>query len=391
MRSLASVAQTMPGSGIREIVNLAVTMPDVIRLEVGEPNFPTPPHIVEGAIRGVQAGFTKYTQSCGLLSLRELLAQRVTRVNGVAVTADQVNVTVGGVEGVLAAIVAVVEKDEEVLIPDPAWPNYEMSVLAHEAVPVRYPLRIERGFVPQIEDLEPLVTPRTKLLIVNSPCNPTGAVFPRETVQALVEFAQRHDLWLLADEVYDELVFEGEHVSPAIYDPERVISIYSFSKTYAMTGWRIGYVVANREASQVIMKLQEPFISSVAGLVQKAAEAALTGPQDCVREMRDSYHERRDAVVDVLKKHGSYMYTPHGAFYVMVDVSDSGLNSRDFALALLRDRSVAVAPGTAFGSVGSHTVRVSLATEKSQLIEGVTRLCDYAHEVSATLRTRVYG
>ncbi len=391
MRPLASVAQTMPGSGIREIVNLAVKMPDVIRLEVGEPNFPTPPHIVEGAFRGIQDGFTKYTQSCGLLSLRELLAQRVTRVSGVPVTADQVNVTIGGVEGVLAAIVAVVEKGEEVLIPDPAWPNYEMSVLAHEAVPVHYPLHIERGFVPQLEDLEPLVTPRTKLLIVNSPCNPTGAVFPRETVKELVEFAQRHNLWLMADEVYDELVFEGEHVSPAIYDSERVISIYSFSKTYAMTGWRIGYVVANPEASRVIMKLQEPFISSVAAPVQKAAEAALTGPQDCVREMRDSYRERRDAVVDVLKSHNNYMYTPHGAFYIMVDVSEADMHARDFALALLKERGVAVAPGTAFGAVGSHTVRVSLATEKSQLIEGVSRLCDFTREVKASPRVSAYG
>lgn len=380
MKPLARVAQTMPGSGIREIVNLAVKMPDVIRLEVGEPNFPTPAHIVQGAMRGIEQGFTKYTQSCGLLSLRELLAQRVHRVSGLAVTADQVNVTVGGVEGVLAAIIAVVEQGEEVLIPDPAWPNYEMAVLAHEAIPVHYPLRIENGFVPLIEDLERVVTPRTKMLILNSPCNPTGAVFPRATVKALVEFAQRHDLWIMADEVYDELVFEGEHVSPAVYDPERVVSVYSFSKTYSMTGWRIGYVVANLEVSQVIMKLQEPFVSCVAGPVQKAAETALTGPQDCVREMRDSYRERRDAVVAVLKANDAYMYTPHGAFYIMVDIGDQGMDSREFALALLKEKHVAVAPGTAFGTVGQNTVRVSLATEKSLLIEGVTRLCEMVHE-----------
>jgi aspartate aminotransferase/aminotransferase len=210
-------------------------------------------------------------------------------------------------------------------------------------------------------------------------------VFPRSLVEALVRFAQRHDLYILADEVYGRLIFEGEHVSPAIYDPERVISLYSFSKTYAMTGWRIGYVVANEPITQVITKIGEPMISCVSGVVQKAAEAALTGPQDCVREMREAYRERRDAVVEVLKEHNSYVYTPRGAFYIMVDISRSGLDSYQFALGLLRDRRVAVAPGTAFGRVGRHLVRVSLATEKSQLITGVTRLCEYITEA----RTRI--
>lgn len=382
MKPLAQVPSRMPGSGIREIVNIAVGMPDVIRLEVGEPNFPTPSHIVEGAVRGVEEGFTKYTQSSGLLSLRQLIADKVTRVNGYPATAANINVGVGGVEVILAAILAVVEHDEEVLIPDPGWPNYEMILIAHGARPVRYPLRMENGFVPRIEDLERLVSPRTKMLIINSPGNPTGAVFPRETIEALVAFAQKHDLYLLADEVYDELLFEGEHVSPAIYDPHRTLSVYSFSKTYAMTGWRVGYVVANEEISSLIMKLQEPLISCVSSVAQKAAETALTGPQDCVREMRESYKERRDAVVDLLKARDQYVYTPQGAFYILVDVSRSGMDSRSFALSLLKEKKVAVAPGTAFGEAGAHLVRVSLATEKGLLIEGVNRLCDAVDALS---------
>ncbi len=373
----------MPGSGIREIVNLAVNMPDAIRLEVGEPNFPTPPHIVEAAHRAAQQGFTKYTQTAGLLSLRELLAVHVTRTYGYPVTPSQINVCVGGVQGVLAAMIALLEAGDEVLLPDPAWPNYEMSVLIREARPVSYPLAIEDHFLPRTDDLERLVSDRCKLLILNSPANPTGAVFPRPMVEALVRFAQRHDLYILADEVYGRLIFEGEHVSPANYDPERVISLYSFSKTYAMTGWRIGYVVANAAITQVITKIGEPMISCVSGVAQKAAEAALTGPQDCVQEMRESYRERRDAVVEVLKAHDSYVYTPRGAFYIMVDISRSGLDSYQFALGLLRDRRVAVAPGTAFGRVGRHLVRVSLATEKSQLIAGVTHLCEYITEARA--------
>jgi aspartate/methionine/tyrosine aminotransferase len=381
MKSLARIASNMPGSGIREIVHVAITMPDVIRLEVGEPNFATPQHIVEAAYQAAKSGFTKYGPSAGTYSLRELLAQRVSRVNGYPVKTEQVNVSVGGVQGCLAAFLALLDPGDEVLVPDPAWPNYEMALTLCQAVPVHYPLYIENGFVPRLDDLEGLITKRTKLLIINSPSNPTGAVFPRETIKALVEFAQHHDLYLMADEVYDEFVFEGEHVSPAIYDPERVISIYSFSKVYAMTGWRVGYVVANEELSGVIAKTQEPQISCVSSVGQKAAEAALTGPQDCVREMCESYRERRDTVVEVLKEEGYYVYTPQGAFYIMVDVSDSGLDSRQFALKLLAERQVAIAPGTAFGNLGRNFVRISLATEKNLLLEGVRSLCGFVKEI----------
>ena len=377
MKPLAQTATNMPGSGIREIVHKALTMPGVIRLEVGEPNFPTPAHIIEAAHRAANEGFTKYGPTAGLQSLRELLAERVSRINGYPVTPTQVSVSVGGVQGILAALAAVLDPGDEVLIPDPAWPNYEMAILLRGAVPVHYPLYSEQGFVPQPEDIEPLITGRTKLLIINSPSNPTGAVFPRETIEALVALAQRHDSYLLSDEVYDELVFEGEHVSPAMYDAERTIAIYAFSKTYAMTGWRVGYVVANEAIAKIIAKIQEPMISCVASPVQKAAEAALTGPQECIRSMRDSYRERRDAVVALLKEEGNYVYTPRGAFYIMVDVSAAGLNSRQFALNLLETCQVAVAPGTAFGHLGDHFVRISMATEKGLLLEGVHRLCGF--------------
>jgi aspartate/methionine/tyrosine aminotransferase len=377
MKPLAQVSTEMPGSGIREIVHLALTMPEVIRLEVGEPNFPTPAHIVAAAHAAALEGFTKYGPSAGLYSLRELLAARIKRVNGYSVSMNQVVVSVGGVQGILAVLSALIDPGDEVLIPDPAWPNYEMALLLQHAAPVHYPLYIENSFVPRVEDIEGLITARTKLLIINSPSNPTGAVFPRQTIEALVALVQRHDLYLMADEVYDELVYEGEHLSPATLDPDRTIGIYAFSKTYAMTGWRCGYVVANPAISQLMMKIQEPMISCVASPIQKAAEAALTGPQDCIREMRDSYRERRDAVVGLLREEGYYVYTPRGAFYIMVDIRDSGLNSRDLALKLLHEAKVAVAPGTAFGNLGSHFVRISMATEKKQLLEGVHRLCAF--------------
>lgn len=382
LKPLARSPREMPGSGIREVVNLAVTMPHVIRLEVGEPNFPTPQHIVDAAFRAAQEGFTKYTQSAGLLSLRELIAERVSPTRGHPVTPAQVNVTVGAVQGMVAAFVALLEPGDEVLVPDPGWPNYEMAARIREAVPVRYPLFPENGFLPKLDGLEARVTDRTKLLVLNSPANPTGAVFPPEFVKVLVDFAQRHNLYVLADEVYERLVFEGAHISPARYDPERVVSLYSFSKTYAMTGWRIGYVVANDAISQVITKVQEPLISCVSSVAQKAAEAALLGPQDCVREMLEAYRERRNAIVEVLKAYDAHLYTPRGAFYIMVDIRRSGQESREFALALLNERTVAVAPGTAFGDVGRYLVRVSLATEQGALIEGVQRLCEFVHALA---------
>jgi aspartate/methionine/tyrosine aminotransferase len=378
VRTLAHAAVAMPQSGIREIVNLAINRAEVIRLEVGEPNFPTPTHIVEGAVAGIAAGFTGYTQSQGLLSLRALLADKITQRTGVELTPDQVVVGAGGVQVMFATLLTLIDaaRGDEVLLPDPGWPNYEMAVLALGGRTVRYPLHIEDAFVPQLGDLERLVSPRTRVLILNSPSNPTGAVFARPAMTALMQFAEQHDLWVLADEVYDELVFEGEHVSPFALAPERTVTLNSFSKTYAMTGWRVGYAATvDAELAAALAKVQEPQISCVAGPAQKAAEAALRGPQDCVIEMRTAYHERRDAVVSLLRAHDLFAYQPRGAFYVMVDVSRSGLDGHAFALRLLEEERVAVAPGTAFGDAARDQVRISLATERDALLEGVDRAC----------------
>jgi aspartate/methionine/tyrosine aminotransferase len=375
LKPLARTPLQMPGSGIREIVHLALTLPGVIRLEVGEPDFPTPPHIVEAAARAAREGFTRYTPSAGLSSLREMIAARYADRRGHPVDPSQVTVTVGGVQGMAAACVAVLDPGDEVLVPDPGWPNYAMAARLREAVPVGYPLRVEDGFVPRVEDLEAHVSPRTKMLVLNSPANPTGAVFPADRVAALLEFARRHHLYVLADEVYEELVYEGRHVSPARWDPERVIGIYSLSKTYAMTGWRVGFVIASETVSRVLAKIQEPLISCVPSVTQKAAEAALAGPQQCVVQMRDAYRARRDAVVAILRAHGLHRYIPQGAFYILVDIRRSGLPSREFALRLLREQGVAVAPGSAFGQQADGYVRVSLASRLEDLREGVSRLC----------------
>jgi aspartate aminotransferase/aminotransferase len=365
----------MRRSGIREIMDLAAGLPDVLHLEVGEPDFATPSHIVEAAVAAARAGFTHYTPNAGLPELRDSIANVAAKVAGRSVVREQVVVTSGSVCGLMTSLMALVEPGEEVLLPDPGWPNYEMMVMSIGAIPVRYRLSEEHDFAPDLSELESQIGPRTKAIVVNSPSNPTGAVFGRAVVRALVDLANVHDLYILSDEVYDELVYEGEHYSPARWDTDgRVISVYSFSKTYAMTGWRVGYVVAPGSIAGAISKLQEPVVSCASAISQKAAEAALAGPQVCVLEMRNAYKARRDLVVGLLGQAGVRASVPRGAFYVFVDVSRLADHTYRFTRQLLQEQRVAVAPGETFGDAGCGHVRVSLAVDPQVLEAGVRRL-----------------
>jgi aspartate/methionine/tyrosine aminotransferase len=364
-------------SGIREISNIAITKPGTIRLDVGQPNFRTPEHISEAGKRAIDEGFTFYTHTQGLIGLRERLVAKLQRVNGYTVTPEQIACASGGVGAIAAAMAAILEPGDEVLLPDPGWPNYRMMPPWLGARSVFYPLLAGAGFLPDLERLEDLVTARTRLLVINSPGNPTGAVFPRPVIEALADFAVRHDLWLISDECYDQILFEGEHVSPAGFlDDGRVISVYTFSKTYSMTGWRLGYAVGEAGLIDTVTKVLESNTSGPSTIAQKAAEAALDGPQDCVAEMVAAYAHRRDLAVDLLEEAGLLVSVPHGAFYIMADVSPAGMNARDFALRLVADRGVSVAPGTAFGKVGAGAVRISLASSDEDLREGIARFAE---------------
>ena len=378
MQPVSSSVKNMRRSGIREIMDLAQRMPDVVHLEVGEPGFPTPEHIVQAAQRAMEEGFTKYTPNAGLLSLREQIVVKLATVNGLEASVENVVVTTGAVGGLATALMAILEPGEEVLIPDPGWPNFEMMVICSHGIPRYYPLSQENGFWPRIELLEDVVTPACKAIIVNSPSNPTGAVFPAELVEALVDFAVRHDLYLVADEVYEQLVFGAEHVSPGIFDLDgRVVGVHSFSKTYAMTGWRVGYAVAAQSVSGYIAKLQEPFFSCASSVSQKAAEAALLGSQDCVAEMRKQYQEHRDLATRLLTDAGLAFVEPEGTFYTLVDISPFNTESYVFAKRLLQDAGVAVAPGRTFGPSGDGYIRVSLAPTAGEIREGLTRLASF--------------
>lgn len=376
MRTTSRVVDSLGRSGIRDIMELAWQAGgEVIHLEVGEPDFDTPAHAVEAARRAGEEGFTKYTPNAGIPELREALADKVRLRNGIETSPDDIVVTPGAVAGVYGAIVSLADPGEEILISDPAWPNYRLMTNLSGVTEVPYPLAAENDFIPQAELMEPLITDRTRAILLNSPGNPTGAATPRRALREILELARERDLWVLSDEVYDEIWYESPPPSAAPLDPDgRVISFFSFSKTYAMTGWRVGYLVSPPEVTESIVKVQEPITSCINAPAQWAAIAAVTGPQEVVAEMRAAYRERRDMVMNLLDEAGVPYVRPAGAFYQMVNVSGSGLTADRFARRLVMEQGVAVAPGETFGPRAGDYVRVSLASSPDLLAEGVTRM-----------------
>jgi aspartate aminotransferase len=371
----------MPVSRIREIMELAWEDPEVIHLEVGEPDFPTPEHVVEAAYEAARTGHTRYAPNAGIPELREALADKVTRRNGYEAHPDQVVVTQGGIQALYLVLLALLEPGDEVLLPDPAWPNFRMIAHLLGARVLPYPLVSEGDFLPRLEDLERLVTPRTRAILVNTPSNPLGTVVPRELVNSLLEFARRRDLWYISDEVYDEIVFDDAFVSAGAVAnaSDRLVSVYSFSKVYAMTGWRVGYLVAPPDLAKLLTGMQEPIVSCVNTPAQMAALAAVTGPQDVVRKMRESYRERRDELLEILERGNLSSSQPSGAFYVWTDVSAANLPSMEVARSLIEREHVAVAPGSAFGDLGEGYVRLSLASSREDLLDGASRLVRFVH------------
>ncbi len=362
-------------------------LPPAVRLQIGEPSFRTPEHICLAAMQSIEQEQFTYAPAVGWLWLRELLVEKILRVNGYTVRSDNVIVTLGGTGALQTALLATVGEGDEVLIPDPGWPLYGVQLAVCGAIPVRYPLDPQNEWLPDIERMEQLITPRTRLLLINTPGNPTGAVFPPATIEVLLNFARRHHLYLLSDESYDQIVFEGQHVSPAtLLSPAELeegqfIGVYTFSKTYSMTGWRIGYLVVGSQLSKTIADVTNGSYTNISTLVQRAAVAALTGPQDCVTEMCDAYRRRRDIAVRLLQEYGRYIYTPHGAFYALIDVRGKRGESRrgrQFALDLLRERNVAVAPGSGFGRISEEYVRISLAASEEEIERGVREICLFA-------------
>ena len=374
---LASGPALMPHSGIREIAELAWARPDAIHLEIGEPDFDTPAHISEAAIQALRDGHTHYTPSAGLPALRAGLADKIRSVNGLDADPDHVVVSNGAGQGLFATLSCLVSEGEEVLVPDPGWPNYRMMTTILGARSVGYRLRAETGYQPDLAAMEASITDRTRVILINSPSNPVGSILSVESMAAVLDLARAYDLWVIADECYDQILFDGSFTSMATLEerPERVVTVWSLSKTYAMTGWRVGYVHAPDSLVGTLRKVQEPLIACVNSAAQYAAIAAVTGPQQFVTDSVTEYRLRLDVAERTLNAAGLPMVRPSGAFYLWLPLSEQH-DGADVARRLVTEHGVAVAPGPTFGPGSRHAIRISLSTSKAQLEEGLHRIVD---------------
>lgn len=373
--------ETMPRSAIRTIMTLAAERKNVIHLEAGEPDFFTPPHIVEGAYAALKEGWTKYTANAGIAPLRALIAARSSARAGKPVEAERVVVTVGAVGALFTAVVMVCEAGDELLIPDPGWPNYVSIPHIIGVKPVRFRMPAARGFLPDLADIEAKITPKTKAILINTPGNPTGVVFPADVMKGIVDIARRHGIYVISDEIYEDLVFNGEHVSAARFSlDEQVFIVSGVSKSYSMTGWRLGYLVCPPGLAQYAAAIQEPIVSNAPAVSQKAAEAALGGPQDCVAEAAATFQRRRDILLEVLGNTGLLMAEPDGSFYALVSIGGHFTDSMEFAKALITEREVATVPGVTFGEESARAVRVAFTTRDDRLRTGLERLRDFVQK-----------
>jgi len=373
---LSNRTKSLEPSGIMAIFEKAQGLKDVIRLEVGEPDFDTPEHIKDAAKKALEKGFTHYTSSAGILPLREAVAEKTKKETGVEVDPKrEVVVTDGGSCALTLAMMATLNPGDEVLISDPAWP-YGPSIKMAEGVPVRYGLFEKEGFRIDFDDLRFKISRRSKMVLINSPNNPTGSVLDRRELEALSEIALENDLLVISDEVYEKLIYDAQHVSVLSLPEmkERTILVNSFSKTYAMTGWRVGYAIASEDIAREMAKLNLYLNTCSTSFAQIAALEALRGPQDCVRAMSDQYRKRIDLMLHGLERMSVPCVKPRGAFYLFPDLSGFSHSSHETAMMLLEKAHVSTAPGIAFGQRGEGHLRLSCANSIENLGEALRRI-----------------
>jgi len=353
---------------------------NIVHLEIGEPDFATPKHIVEAAVDALREGWTHYGPSAGLPELREAIAEYVSRTRGIKVTPEEVVVVPGGKPIMFYAMLALIDEGDEVIYPNPGFPIYESMInyVGGRAVPI--PLREVRDFAMDVDEMARLITPRTKLIILNSPQNPTGGVLARSDIERAAEAIGDRNIMVLADEIYSRLQFAGEPFSiMSVPDmQERTILLDGFSKTYAMTGWRIGYGVMRADLANQITRLMTNSNSCTASFTQRAALAALEGDQSAVDVMRAEFERRSQAFVYGLNRiHGFSARMPKGAFYVFANISQTGWVAKPLADALLAEAGVAALSGTAFGKYGEGYLRFSVANSMDNLMEGLKRIDEW--------------
>lgn len=374
---VADHIKSLPKSGILRFFDLVNTMDDVISLGVGEPDFVTPWTIRETGIFSLEKGHTSYTSNLGTPALRREVCRYVRDNYHVSYRPeDECIITIGVSEALDIAMRALLDPGDEVLYTEPCFVSYPAEVRMAHGIPVPIETKVEDAFALDPAVLRRKITPRTKVLLLNFPCNPTGAVMPLESLKEVAAIAMEHDLVVITDEIYSELLYEGEHVSiaslPGMRD--RTLFLHGFSKAFAMTGWRVGYACGPREIIDAMMKVHQYAIMCASTMAQEAALEALRNGEKEMLRMRESYCERRNLMVDGLNRIGLDCLLPKGAFYTFPSVKSTGLSSTEFAEQLLKAEKVAVVPGVAFGACGEGFVRCCYATSASDLIEAIDRM-----------------
>lgn len=376
MPALASHIASVPPSGIRSIFEIALQFDDVISLAVGEPDVPVAPHILEAGAASWLHDDTNYSPNGGIAALRAAVVAKLARENDIVVDSERVWITTGGTQALHLAMSLTLGQGDEILVPDPGYTVFTMSPRLLDATPVPYSLRPEHGFAPDLDELERLITDRTRVLVVNSPSNPLGTVFAESMLRSLLEFAKRHDLWVISDEVYEYFTYDAPHVSLASLDDEdRVFSVFSLSKTYALTGVRVGYLVTPPGLAPILRSAQETTIGCVNLPAQHAAIAALLGDHQHVADARAHYRGNLAAACALLDERGIAYLEPEGAFYLWIDLRhDTDGDVHAWAERFVIHERVAVAPGSAFGRLGEGWIRVCVAADRDRLLEGLGRL-----------------
>ncbi len=355
-------------SGIRKMFELAKAE-DVVNLALGEPDFPIPKEAKEEIIKSLKEDFTHYTSNKGIDELREKIARKLVKENKIKADKEEIIVTSGGSEGLHLAILAFAEKGSEVLIPNPGFVSYEPLVRLAEAKPVYYPCREENGFVPSVEEIENLITDKTSMIIINSPNNPTGAVYPRDFFKSLAEVLHGGDIIVLSDEVYEKIIYDTKHYSMARFY-ENTVTVNSFSKTFAMTGLRIGYVHAREELTEQMLKIHQYIQACASSLAQRAALKAMENAK-YIEEVVSELRKRRNLMLDMLAEIGLDVVKPKGAFYMFPNF---GGDDKKLVIKILKEAKVVLTPGSAFGSLGKGYIRFSYAASEEKILLGMERL-----------------
>ena len=371
------LVQEIKPSGIRKYFDIAAEMDDVISLSIGEPDFTTPWTIRESGIYSLERGHTSYTSNLGTPALRREICNYVARdYNCHYDPQKECIVTIGVSEALDIALRMLISPGDEVIYTEPCYVSYPAEITMAHGVPVPVTTRVENAFAVEPEDIARAITPRTKAILLNFPCNPTGAVMPPDKLRAVAELAQKHDLAVLTDEIYSELNYDGDHLSIASLPgmKERTIFLHGFSKAFAMTGWRVGYACAPAPMISAMMKIHQYAIMCAPTVAQEAALEALRNGGNAMQEMRESYRARRDFFVAELNRIGLDCLMPHGAFYAFPSVAKTGMSATEFAEELLKAEHVAVVPGEAFGPGGKGFVRCCYATSADELREALRRM-----------------